>query len=222
MILAWVGVACLLGAALLAIRWMLDRYDSLGRMKPFPWFAIGGLVVVATVVLVPVVLRLRLEARLEDAASAIVGLEVEVHCQAFGEAFVDVGQELGYVRFGPDNVPEHKTLIKRQQCADLSSYVGGGFSDFEREHAVAVHTLTHEAIHMSGVTNEAETECTAVQRDAEMAKLLGAPLEDAQRLAEYYWVSVYPRMPEAYRSDECRSGGSLDIGAPYPPWGTNP
>ena len=200
---------------------MLDRYDSLGRMKPFPWFGIGGLVIVATVVLVPFFLRLRLEARLEEAASAIVGVPVEVHCQAFGEAFVDAGQELGYVRFGPDEVPERKTLIKRQQCADLSGYVGGDFAEFQYEHAIAVHTLTHEAIHMSGVTNEAETECVAVQRDAEMAQLLGAPLQEAQRLAAYYWVNVYPRMPESYRSEECRSGGALDIKAAYPPWGTS-
>lgn len=218
MILAWTGVVCLLGAAYLGVRWMLDRYDSLGRTKPFPWFGVVGLVVVAAAVLVPFFARLRLEGKLEEAASAIVGKPVEVHCQAFGQAFVDAGQELGYVRFGPDGIPERATLIKRQQCGHLSSYIGGRQSDFSPEQAVAVHTLTHEAIHMSGVTNEAETECLAVQRNAETAVLLGATPEDALRLAEYYWTDVYPRMPEAYRSEDCRSGGRLDIGAPSPPW----
>ena len=48
---------------------------------------------------------------------------------------------------------------------------------------VAVHTLTHESIHMSGVTSESATECLAVQRDAEMARLLGAPRTAASELA---------------------------------------
>ena len=196
----------MLGAAAVGVRWLLDRHDSLGRRKPFPWFVVGGLVLLSVATLTPFFLGLRLENRLEKAASVIVGTRVEVHCQAFGEAFVDVGQELGYVRFGPDGVPERKTLIKRQQCRDLADYVRDP-TQVAREHVVAVHTLTHEAIHMSGVGDEAETECVAVERDAEMARLLGASPEEARRLAEYYWVNVYPRMPESYRSQDCRGPG---------------
>ena len=218
MILAGLGIACLLGATYLGIRWFLDRYDSLGRKKPFPSIAVGGLVLLALAGLVPFFLRQRLEARLEEASSAIVGFPVEVHCQPLGGAFVDAGFELGYVRFGPDGVPERKTLIKRQQCRDLSAYLRSDKSDFTTEHVVAVHTLTHEAIHMSGITNEAETECLAVQRNAEMAELLGADPADAQRLAAYYWETIYPRMPDGYRSDECRPGGELDRRLPNPPW----
>lgn len=218
MILPWVGLAALAGAGYLSVRWLLDRYDSLGRLKAFPSVAVGGLVVIALGGLIPFFLRLRLEARLETAATAIVGVPVDVHCQAFGEAFVDAGMELGYVRFGPDGVPERRTLIKRQQCSDLSDYVGGGHEDHTHAHVVAVHTLTHEAIHMSGITSEAETECLAMQRNAEMARLLGASVEDAQRLASYYWVNVYPRMPSPYSSEECREGGGLDRDLPDAPW----
>ena len=217
--MAWVGLACLLGAAYLGVRWFFDRYDSLGRRRSFPSIAVGGLVLIALAGLVPFFLRLRLEARLEEASSTIVGAPVEVHCQAFGEAFVDAGFELGYVRFGPDGVPEHKTLIKRQQCSDLSAYLRSDKSDFSTEHVVAVHTLTHEAIHMSGIKNEAETECLAMQRDAEMATLLGAQPADAQRLATHYWETIYPRMPDGYRSDECRPEGELDRDLPGAPWG---
>ncbi|MGI8708467.1 MAG: hypothetical protein ACR2LG_09745 [Actinomycetota bacterium] len=49
------------------------------------------------------------------------GVPVEVECQGFGGAFVDAGAEFGYVAFGPDGVPERKTLIKREQCRDLSA-----------------------------------------------------------------------------------------------------
>lgn len=220
MILAWIGVACALGAVAVGLRWLFDRYDSLGRRKPFPWVGVGGLALLAAAGLVPFFLRLRIEARLESAASEIVGARVEVRCQAFGEAFVDVGQELGYVRFGPDGVPEPKTLIKRQQCRDLADYVQDP-AEITREHVVAVHTLTHEAIHMSGIAGEAETECVAVQRDAEMARSLGASPEDARRLATYYWVNIYPRIPDGYRSEGCRVGGPLDVGSPTAPWGTS-
>lgn len=218
MILAVLGGAALLGAGAVVIRWVLRRHDSLGRPRPFPLISLVVLVIVGVAALTPLILRLRLEAKLEEASSVIAGTKVQVHCQALGEAFVDAGFELGYVRFGPDGVPERSTLIKREQCRDLSSYLRSDRSDFSHEHVVAIHTLTHEAIHMSGVTNEVETECLAMQRDAETAQLLGASPDAARALAAYYWDVVYPRMPDSYRSDDCRSGGVLDKDLPDPPW----
>ena len=218
MILAVLGSAALLGAAAVALRWVIGRYDALDRKRPFPWISLVVLLILGVAGLTPVVLRLRLEAQLEDAASVVAGTRVQVHCQALGEAFVDAGFELGYVKFGPDGVPERSTLIKRQQCRDLSSYLRSDRDAFSHEHVVAVHTLTHEAIHMSGVTDEAQTECLALQRNAEMAQLLGASPDAAQALASHYWDVVYPRMPDPYRSDECQPGGELDRNLPAPPW----
>ena len=43
-----------------------------------------------------------------------------------------------------------------------------------------MHVLSHEAMHMTGYTDEAEAECRAMQVDARTARLLGAP-EDAAR-----------------------------------------
>ena len=163
---------------------------------------VGLLLVLAAAALVPFFIRLRLEARLGRAASEITGVPVRVHCQAFGEAFVDAGQELGYVRFTPTGEPERTTLIKREQCRDLRAYIANP-DEISREHVVAVHTLTHEAIHMRGVGSESETECLAVRHDAEMARLLGASPEAAIRLANYYSDNIYPRMPENYRSADC-------------------
>ena len=217
MIIPALGVLALLAAIFVAGRWVLGRYDSLGRQKPFPWIGVGLLLLLGIGCVVPLLLRLRLESRLEAAATVITGARVEVHCQAFGEAFVDAGAELGYVPFGPDGVPERSTLIKRQQCRDLSNFIGVP-TEITQEHVVAVHTLTHEAVHMSGVQSESETECRALQRDAAMAALLGAPPDAAQELATFYWETIYPRMPDGYRSDECRSGGTLDENLPNAPW----
>ena len=219
MILAVLGAICLIAAVIVALRWLVRRYDALGRRRSFPLVAVAFLGTVGVASLTPLVLRLRLETKLEAAASEVAGKPVQVHCQALGEAFVDAGIELGYVRFGSDGEPEPSTLIKRQQCADLSSYVDDHDEGLVRAHVVAVHTLTHEAIHMSGVRDESETECLALQHDAEMARLLGASESDALALAAYYWREIYPRMPDGYRSDNCTKGGTLDENLPGAPWG---
>ena len=75
---------------------------------------------------------------------------------------------------------------------------------------VAVHVLTHETAHLTGLVSEAEAECWAMQHDARTAQGLGATPAQAQALAERYWREVYPRMATAYRSETCAPGGPLD------------
>jgi hypothetical protein len=199
----WIGLASLTAAAVVGLRWWFGRTDALGRIRSFPLLTVIVLVVCGGAALTPWFLRVRLEGRLSAAASEVAGFEVDVHCQSLGEAFTDVGAEYGYVAFGPDGIPEHRTLIKRDQCGALSDYIRSDKGSPTRDEVVAVHVLTHETIHMTGVTSEAETECLAVQRDAEMAQALGASLDGARSLAVAYWTTVYPHMPEDYRSEEC-------------------
>jgi hypothetical protein len=59
-----------------------------------------------------------------------------------------------------------------------------------------------------------------MQHDALAARLLGADPAQARRLARYYWLVDYPRMPEEYRSGECAAGGSWDEHLPDAPWQT--
>jgi hypothetical protein len=216
-VLTWLALA--LGALLLVGRWVLGgRYDSLGRARAFPMVGVLVLAVPAAAVATPGVLRWREERALERAASSLVGFPVDVQCQSLGGAFVDAGAELGWVPYGADGVPERHTLIKYEPCSDLRHYLGSDESAPTAEQVIAVHVLTHEAMHMSGITVEAEAECAAVQRDARMAALLGAAPQEAAALAETYWHTVFPRMPDAYRSPECRPGGRLDEHLPDPPW----
>jgi hypothetical protein len=214
----WLALGIFTAAGIVGIRWMLRRSDSLGRVRPFPTLWVVLLVILGSLAMTPWFLRVRLESRLGAAASSVVGVPVAVFCQSFGEAFVDIGSEYGYVEFGPDGLPERSTLIKRQQCHDLQTYLRSDKSDPSEGQVVAVHTLTHESVHMSGLTNEAQTECHALQRDAETARLLGATPQQAGRLAAIYWTSLYPRMPGDYRSPECRPGGKLDLHGPDAPW----
>jgi len=71
---------------------------------------------------------------------------------------------------------------------------------------------------MSGITSEFVAECDAMQHDTAMAEDLGAPAVAAHALAVSYWLTVYPDMPDGYRSADCRPGGTLDLHLPDAPW----
>ncbi len=216
--LLWSALTLLAAALTLAARWGLRRRDGLGRPRPFPAVSVVALALVGAALLVPVVRHHRLEQRLVAVATDLVGTPVRVRCQTAGQEFVDAGAELGYVRYGADGVPEHATLIKRAQCAALADYLGSDKADPGRDEVVAVHVLTHEAMHMAGETAEAVAECRAVQRDARTAELLGATPEQARRLAAAYVRNVLPQMPEEYLSPDCVAGGALDERLTSSPW----
>jgi hypothetical protein len=215
--LTWLASAALLGAVAAATRWWLRRVDALGRSRPFPVFSVTILVIVGVGLLIPGVRHRALEDRLAAVASALVGVPVVVDCQSAGQQFIDAGAELGYVPYGADGLPERTTLIKRDQCQDLSRYLGSHEHPSD-DQVLAVHVLTHEAMHMSGITDEARAECLAVQQDARTARLLGASPEAAADLASRYWRSFYDRLPQDYRSRDCGPGGALDQASPDAPW----
>jgi hypothetical protein len=204
-------------AAGLAVRWVLRRVDALGRIAPFPRISVGISLALALCCAVPMVVQASVERRLERAAAEIAGAPVQVHCQSLGQAFLDLGPELGYVRYGADGVPEHSTLIKRDPCAHLRAWLWSSKAAPTPDQVVAVHVLTHETMHMVGITDEARAECAAVQRDAAMAQALGASPVGAAALARTYWTQVYPRMPDGYVGG-CGPGGTYDEGLPTPPW----
>ena len=216
--LTWIAEALLLAALVAATRWLLRREDALGRPRPFPVFSVASLAILGAGLLVPGVRHHQLEDRLAVVASDLAGYRVVVNCQTAGQQFVDAGGELGYVRYGSDGVPERATLIKRAQCTDLSRYLRSHGDHPDDGQVIAVHVLTHEAMHMAGITDEARAECMAIQRDARTARLLGSSTQEAADLARRYWREVYPRMSDSYRSPECRPGGQLDRASPDAPW----
>jgi hypothetical protein len=219
-VLTWFALGLLAVALVLSGRWLLRPRDSLGREKAFPLISVLVLAALGMGLLVPVVRHHRLEGRLTDVASALVGSPSVVHCQTAGRELMDLGSELGYVKWGPQGVPEHETLIKRAPCNHLGAYVRGDHAHPSQDEIIAVHVLSHESRHMAGTTNEAVTECQAMQRDAWTAKLLGASPAEALALAQRYWLTVYPQMPDDYRTGECLPGGPLDehlVDAPWAP-----
>ena len=216
--LSWCAVASFVAAAAVAVRWWGRRWDGLGRARPFPFVSVIALVVAGGAALVPVVRHARLEGELSRAASRLVGVPVEVHCQTVGEEMVATDQHLGFVRWGTDGRPEHRTTIMREPCGALADYLSSDHREPSDEDVQAVHVLSHESRHMAGTMNEAQAECQAMQRDALAARLLGADAAQAHRVARYYWLVDYPRMADEYRSAECAAGGSWDEHLPDPPW----
>jgi hypothetical protein len=213
-----IAILAAIGAAVVAVRGYLRRYDTLGRRRRFPTISVSVLVVLAVVLALPTFLRDREQSKLGKVASVLVGAHATVHCETFGQTFTETNGDLGYVKFGPDGVPERHTTIMRGPCSDLRHYYDGDQAHPSSEEIVAVHVLTHESMHMRGQPVEAYAECEAMQRDAETAQLLGATPQQGLDLARAYWRNVYPHMPSNYTSTECRAGGSLDEHLPDPPW----
>jgi hypothetical protein len=77
--------------------------------------------------------------------------------------------------------------------------------------AQAVLILAHEAQHATGIRNEAKAECYAMQHMSRLARLLGADASYASQITDFFWTRMYPLDAPAYRSDECRPGGKLDL-----------
>ncbi len=208
--LGLVSLACLGGATALTARWIPRRYDALGRLQSFPVVGVCLLLVLAVGSAIPTAHRRMQQHRLATVAGQLAGRPVRVRCQTTTGELLDAGSELGYVPFGPDGRLLAQTVIKHQQCKDLASYTGGDQEHPTAAEVVAVHVLTHESMHMRGESSEAVAECEAVQRDALTARLLGASSAAASRLARSYLLAVYPRMPDAYVTLDCRPGGPLD------------
>lgn len=217
-VLGAVSLGAAVAAAGVAGRWATRRTDALGRPRPFPTWSVALLGVLAVATLVPVARHHLEERRLTRVATALVGHRVAVRCQTTAGALVDVGAELGFVRYDASGVPEPSTTIKRDPCQALASYLDGDRERPSLDEVVAVHVLTHEAMHMRGQTGEALAECEAVQRDETTAQLLGATPREARELARRYWLAVYPRMPDDYRSGDCHPDGPLDEHLASAPW----
>jgi hypothetical protein len=213
-----VSVLALLAAVGVTVRWTLTRVDELGRTSSFPVISTVLALGVAVAAGIPVLRHHQLEARLGAVSSDLAGRRVSVRCETLSQSWIDSHAEMGYVRFDEADRPEPVATLTVQACQDLSSWLSSNRVRPSLAQVVAVHVLTHEAMHLRGQRNEALAECSAVQRDARTAALLGATPGQADALARIYWTTVYSDLPEDYRTAQCATGGPLDEQLPSPPW----
>jgi hypothetical protein len=157
-------------------------------------------------------------------ASEIAGRPVAVNCQGLPSALVDISPRAGEVMFNEDGTPPDATTLKRDTCRYLDRFGdlrnAPSFACVRRVEpcepatakiASSIRVLAHEAWHLRGITNEAETECYALQTTALTARRLGATPEEAQAVALWNTRRVYPYLPSSYQSSECRDGGNFDL-----------
>jgi len=164
------------------------------------------------------------ESRLAVIASEIARRPVTIHCQgAVGEA-LDVSAEAGSVEFDAAGRPADVADVKRKVCQRLQDFpkarTSAKFGCLDTpsrcdasvvNDAIALDVLAHESWHLEGNQNEAVTECYAEQTVGFVATRLGSDDVQARGLARLVHLLVYPRMPDGYRSAECRDGGLLDL-----------
>jgi hypothetical protein len=167
-----------------------------------------------------------LERLLGDAASFLAARPVQVRCEDVSDGeLVEPG---GVVEFH-DGQPADYARIRPDVCAALARFVreparvwgcrsGDDCSAMTVGFADALTVLAHESMHLRGFEAEATAECYAIQLVPRLAERLGADDADGRALATVALTRLYPLMPPAYRSAECRPGGTLDIhlGAPWP------
>jgi hypothetical protein len=148
------------------------------------------------------------ERQLASIAGEIAQRKVSVHCQGRVGELIDADGEYGSVSFTA-NGPGDRAGLDRPICTALARLeqgepvsVGDG--------SLAVEALAHEAYHLAGVRDEAATQCYALQAMRYVAERLGVSGEVADAYVAAA-VARYPSLPDAYRSFECREGGTLDL-----------
>lgn len=175
-----------------------------------------------------------LERRLAPVASGIAGVRVEVDCQSVWGDLLDVQWREGEVRFDATGRPERKLFLTRRICGRLREFArhaehreldclrGLDWSAADPlpfdsacyarsgDTIYAILILAHESYHTAGVTDEATTNCFAIQAMAWTAAQLGAPLVEGDVIARAMEV-LEPKQGSGYATSECHAGRRLDL-----------
>jgi hypothetical protein len=127
----------------------------------------------------------------------------------------------GSVQFDAQGRPSDTADLRSRACAELDAFaegrrrgvldcLGAGRPDCGEAAvalAMAVDVVTHESFHLSGILDEADTECHSLKTMAWTAERLGATPAEASALARLEVHTNYQLMPDRYRSPACELGG---------------
>lgn len=204
----------LIGSLVATAAWVAHRWSPHNRRPRKPrHLLVTFLMLLAAFSLFAEAGHRQSQARYSAAAQALTGRpEVNVSCQRFGSGLVDADRFSGWVNF-ENGKPTKTAHLDWRTCHDLRAFernLDAPMTDLTREQVTAMHVLTHEAIHLTGVSNEAATECIAIQNDETTATLLGVPAATAAALPGRYFTETYAHMPDDYWSAECIEDGALD------------
>jgi hypothetical protein len=174
------------------------------------------------------------ERALSAVSSELAGRPVNVRCESFWAAIVDVNGQLGDVPF-PNGRAGSYTRITRRMCGllakfrrspeppelaclgyfDWTHFQGGDPATYAcsrraNDMAEALMTLAHESMHLRGWADEAVAQCYGLQELAfTVERLRGSRAEGVA--VTNYMLSLQPFLPKDYQSSECAAGRSLDL-----------
>jgi hypothetical protein len=192
---------------------------------------------VLLILLIPVMLfsaweftrRAENENRLALVASAVASRNVEVSCPGFWTRLVEITPNAGWVNFDAHGKPGNKASLSASTCHGLErvwrgkehsfACLLGGSCNEDTERAVyGIVTLAHESWHLRGITDEALTQCYAIQTVEQVALRLGVSPQNASLIALRVALDDAASPVGEYHSVECRPGGSYDRHPETPDW----
>jgi hypothetical protein len=154
--------------------------------------------------------RARAQRAFSDAASRIAGRPVVVRCDD-SYSFTGVGSDAAGVAFPRRGL----AYLQPEICRTLYRIRFDGKLGARDDAALAITVLAHEATHLRGIRNEAETECFALQEGVGLGQRLGVTPGTARALMQFQLdrdlsddsvARLDYRLPAA-----CRNGGTLDL-----------
>jgi len=161
------------------------------------------------------------ERRLALVATEVAQRPVGVDCPGFFVRLVEITPNAGWVDFDENGLPADSTHLSAATCASLErvwrtkeppafSCLRAACLGETYDLVAGIVTLAHESWHLRGVTNEAETQCYAIQSAELVALRLGVPPMDARAIADFVAARDATSNDSQYHSNECRSGGAYD------------
>jgi hypothetical protein len=158
----------------------------------------------------PAATQAQAERRFTAEATRIARRPVTVRCDD-GYAYTGVGSDAAGVAF----IPRALAYLQPTVCRSLYRIAFEQHIGARDDAAFAITVLAHEATHLRGISNEAETECYALQEGVALARRLGVDAATAQALmraqrdrdlSDASIARLDYRLPAG-----CRDGGALDL-----------
>ena len=147
--------------------------------------------------------------RFAQEASLVAGKPVTIYCDESGDFVGAVQHADGVAEVGGTHA-----YLTPERCHDLYRLAfDGEVTGSQTGRAIAV--LAHEAWHLRGESDEARTECYALQSGVELGQRLGLSESRARQLMRQQLTENALRGAGSFEyrvSSECRDGGSLDLG----------
>ncbi|MBA2461901.1 MAG: hypothetical protein H0V45_09090 [Actinobacteria bacterium] len=162
------------------------------------------------------------ERRLALVVTEVAQRDVGVDCPGLLARLVEVTPNAGWVDFDEHGLPSDRAHLSGSTCRSLERLWRadeppsfGCLRDVclreTFELVAGIVTLAHESWHLRGVTNEAQTQCYAIQTAELVGLRLGVAPADARSVADFLAARDANAPPGDYHSPECRPGGSFDL-----------